>query len=163
MASGKKELARGSGDIEPRDYNAIVSAAGLAMLRMASCSFYVRPEYYPLDEEDAGSIKPVLESATEKYDYNPEAGFAFGMVEWRVLVKRSRKILVKMEASYLTAYRGLKDFDPDHVRIFYENLAPSQSYPYFRQFVAQKSADAELNLPMLPMMKLRAPVRSKKE
>jgi len=150
MASGKKELARGSGDIEPRDYNAIVSAAGLAMLRMASCSFYVRPEYYPLDEEDAGSI-------------NPEAGFAFGMVEWRVLVKRSRKILVKMEASYLTAYRGLKDFDPDHVRIFYENLAPSQSYPYFRQFVAQKSADAELNLPMLPMMKLRAPVRSKKE
>lgn len=44
-----------------------------------------------------------------------------------------------------------------------EHLAPSQSYPYFRQFVAQKSADAELNLPILPMMKLRAPVKSKAE
>lgn len=163
MATGKTELSSNSGDIEPKDYNAIVGAADLAMLRMASCSFYVKPDYYAIDEDDDGNIRSTIDSATDKYNYNRDAGIAFSIVEWRVLIKQSRRILVKIEASYLTAYRGLQNFDPEHVRIFYEHLAPSQSYPYFRQFVAQKSADAALNLPVLPMMKLRAPVKSKAE
>jgi len=161
-ASGREKMNanREDTEIEPRDYNRIVSKAKLAALRMTKSEFEVKPAYVALDYDNKkNDMTFELDDNIKSFMYEEEKAIAFGEISWRFRVRYKKNILLKLKCLYIVIYSDIKDEKENDVRIFLEHIAPSQSYPYFRQRVAQSAADAMVEMPLLPMLKLRAPVK----
>ena len=47
----------------------------------------------------------------------------------------------------------------DSVKTFFERMAPLACWPYFRSHVANVAAEAGISIPVVPIKKLRFPVK----
>lgn len=166
MPKARKSEAMASPDkpataIEPKDYNRIVASANLAALRMVKSEFEVKPQFLTVRLGEKGGPAPELENTVDAPHYDRERGLLIGTVVWHVIVRHKRKTLLKIRCGYVTIYSDIPECEEAHAKIFFETVAPAQSYPYFRQRVAQSAADAMIELPLLPMLKVGSPARGK--
>jgi len=127
---------------------------------MTKSEFEVKPAYVALEYENKKNDMTLeLDNNIKSFMYDYNKGIAFGEMSWRFRVRYKNNVLLKLQCLYIVIYSDILDEKEKDVRIFLDHIAPSQSYPYFRQRVAQSAADAMVELPLLPMLKLSAPVK----
>jgi len=127
---------------------------------MTKSEFEVKPAYVALEYENKKNEMTLeLDNNIKSFMYDDNKGIAFGEMSWEFRVRYKNNVLLKFQCLYIVIYSDIIDEKEKDVRIFLDHIAPSQSYPYFRQRVAQSAADAMVELPLLPMLKLSAPVK----
>lgn len=82
---------------------------------------------------------------------------AQGVCTFRVLASHADEELVSIEASYLVVYSNAQSLGGEVAAVdFLRKVGRMAVYPYFRAYVSFVSAEAQLNVPMLPTLNIGA-------
>jgi hypothetical protein len=148
-----KKLARKESDtFVISKYNDVVSNAELVDIKLTSSSFRVEAEYFV--GSDADRKLEVLGSPSWT-QHDTEQRIVVGGFDWKVTCRCSRKVVLSIKASYLVAYELKAPSEEKYADRFVRNVGKFAVYPYFRNLVAQYSAAASAELPLLPVLKQR--------
>jgi len=139
-------------------YNKIVQHAKLTDIKLTDGRFTLKPEYFLLAEEEESGAKKKALVRNFNCDVSPmeidrEHGILCGFFKWTVSVKKGRKRLVSVSATFVVAYSDVPDIPDDPAHAFLEKVGSIASYPYFRSFVSQLSWASGADLPILPILK----------
>jgi preprotein translocase subunit SecB len=85
--------------------------------------------------------------------YSAEKGILAGDFKWHVDVRKGKQKLVSVTATYSIIYRNVPRVEEEHAQAFLSRVGRFATYPYFRALVARLSAEANANLPILPVLR----------
>jgi|GEM_PF-3279684 len=147
--------------IQAKDYNSIVQKAELLGVRMIKGNFDVQPEALAvfINPDQNADVKNNFSWDVIYKTYDPEEGLLVGEIKWHASNKIGRKKLVKASCNFVIAFKGLFDCDKDCINLFFETVGRTAAYPYFRSFYAQGASNAQIYLPILPMLKPANPLQ----
>ncbi len=84
--------------------------------------------------------------------FDPNEADGVVVYEWEVLAKAGEDEAVKLNSTYVVSYDVPADCDEKMVLMFLEQVGRIACYPYFRNQVSQKSWEANVELPILPVL-----------
>jgi hypothetical protein len=85
--------------------------------------------------------------------YSAEHHLLAGQFNWEIIVRKGRKKLLTINATYLVSYDNVPDVSEEAAVAFLRKVGRFAAYPYFRALVARLTSDARTDLPILPMLK----------
>ena len=112
-------------------------------------------EYFKAVEKEL--IEFSYGSSVKALNYDKETGNSFVVFDWEVEAinqnaEDNAKSIVAINSTYMVRYDISGSFDSEIVELFLRHVGKVASYPYFRNQVAQKSWESDLELPILPVI-----------
>ena len=156
MSSNAADTNRDEEKFVIKKYNDVVRSAELLDVRLTSSKFDVKPEYYGWKDRDKAFREESaldLEGGLKWTQYDAEHGLLVGNFDWKAGCKKNRRKLLSITATYLIAYRVLKDSEEKYAHVFLASVGRFAIFPYFRSLVSQYSAASMADLPILPVLK----------
>jgi len=141
-------------------YAEVVASASLGSLLLRESRFKIQPEYY--DEKLNDTAKFSFGAEMANFTYLEKDLIIQGQFDFNVLVKKGKKNILSIKASYILLYELTKNVDNHAAEKFCEKVGLFSSYPYFRQLVSSYSDSASASLPVLPVLKQSSIVRVNK-
>lgn len=154
------------------EYNEAVKQATLLGIMLTSSSFDVTNDFR---DEHEQSDKYIDQTIVGSPDFDAEEGLLIGMVRCRVwMISAAQREELKdaqpdevfassffaVEAIYDVIFKVSGEHETSTLEAFFEKMAPFAVWPYFRSHLATVSAEAALNVPILPIKKLFHPVKA---
>lgn len=140
-----------SPDDAKRAYNQVVEHAQLSSIQLISNSFFVKPGYF--STTNLKSRRNSFNHTFVDVHYNSELKILGGQINWMVEVKQSRTKLLSVDSTYLVAYVNVPDVGDAHSHAFFTRVGKFATFPYFRALVSRLVAEADADLPILPVLK----------
>lgn len=138
-------------------YNAVVADAVLADLRLTESRFKIQKSFYALRGREREIRKPLtkreFDSELVAPIYSADKGILAGEFKWTVDVRKGKQKLVFIAATYFILYRNVPKVEEEHAKAFLARVGRFATYPYFRALVARLSAEANADLPILPVLR----------
>ena len=141
------------------NYDKVVSRAELQSIVLRSTSFSVPNDFYPSKAAMEG-LKFGYGVEAENFGFNTETGTAVCVFSCNAEAKRKRKNVISCKAKYFAIYVGLSGCDEAAAQAFVGRVGRFAVYPYFRALVANFAWNADINMPILPV--IREPAIRKK-
>lgn len=161
-APAETEPARDRAKTEARQaavaaYNAVVATAELLTVRLIDLKFVAKADYATLRDEEAEQGQRLsrreIDFSLAGESFVPDKSLLAGTVRGTITIRRGRKTLVNIAATYLVAYSDVAAVEPEHALAYLRRVGRFAVYPYFRSLVAVLSETGELALPTLPVLK----------
>lgn len=138
-------------------YNAVVADSVLADLRLTESRFKVQKSYLAVRSREREMRKSLTKRAfdTELLSpfYSAEKGILAGDFRWTVDVRKGKQKLVSVTATYSIIYKNVPKVEDEHAQAFLLKVGRFATYPYFRALVSRLSAEANADLPILPVLR----------
>lgn len=141
------------------EYNAVALQAELEGIILLNSRFEVAPELLGRRKEWKLSYGRTITSCR----FNPDERSVAGVFEYHVTAKIGRKRALHCMAQYAVFYEVPEGATEAGSTGFCRNVGIFAAYPYFRALVARVTADANVQLPPLPMIASRAHIPPKKK
>ena len=141
-------------------YAEVVASASLGSLLLRESRFKIQPEYY--DKKIRDTAKFSFGAEMEDFTYFEKDHLIQGQFDFNVVVKKGKKNLLSIKASYILIYELTQKVDNHAAEKFCEKVGVFSTYPYFRQLVSSYSDSASASLPVLPVLKQTNIVRVNK-
>lgn len=153
------------------DYTKAVERASLEAVSLQSSSFSSHHDFH--DEQEAAD-KFIDQEVVEPH-YDAKSGYLMGHVRCRVWMNKGADnaksgekspdeyfatAIFAVEAKYLVVFRIPGEHKEETTTAFFNRMAPFSVWPYFRTHVSGIAAEANLEVPILPIKKLFQPVKS---
>lgn len=139
------------------NYNKVVAASELSDIKLMETKFSVEMEFYAVrDEEKTGKrllTKRSFNNSITNPIYSSDIGILAGKFNWDVTVRKGRKRLLTLNATYLIVYHKVPEVPQDAAFAFLTRVGRFATYPYFRALVASLTSYARADLPILPVLK----------
>jgi hypothetical protein len=126
-------------------YLNVVSAARLKAISMIKCSFERTDKYEPMNVS--------LAFGWDVAHFEMKEDIAIAVFEYRVEAKKDELQALNASTSFLVVYDGLDGMNEDAVKSFVTGVGLFAAFPYFRNWLSQLSWTANLELPILPILK----------
>ena len=141
------------------EYNAVALNAELEGIVLLNSRFDVAPEALGRRKE----WKLAYGRAISSSRFNPEERSVAGVFEYHVTAKIGRKRVLHCVAQYAVFYETPEGASEAGAIGFCKNIGIFAAYPYFRALVARVTADANVQLPPLPMIASKAHIPPRKK
>lgn len=147
-----KDSIAGLGDKFTREeYNQVARSARLVGVSLLKENFDLNLDYF--DDEVDRTKDRLGFGVTSAFRIDEEGeSIATSVWDWSVKVRRGRRVLVKINATYIAAYTDVKNCNEHAVHAFVERVGKFTTFPYFRARVGGISQDADIHLPILPVI-----------
>lgn len=139
------------------DYNYVAMRSKLRLISLTKSSFEVNSDCL----RDKKHWKLSYDWNVLACHFDASRGSSSGLFQYLVTAKLGRKIAMRCIAEYVVYYDVPEESENEAAEGFCHNVGPFAAYPYFRSFVAQCTADANLLLPPLPMIASTAHIQKK--
>lgn len=139
------------------DYNHVAVNSKLRLISLTKSSFEVNSDC--LREKKLWKLSYDWNVLACRFD--SERASSSGLFQYLVTAKLGRKIAMRCIAEYVVYYDVPLESETEAAEGFCHNVGLFAAYPYFRSFVAQCTADANLLLPPLPMIASTAHIQKK--
>ncbi len=126
----------------------IARQAKLLDIKLVNSTFKCEDIMFQKDSNPSFS----LNDKPEAFQYDEETGFAAVQYCWEATAKVGRKVGAKIKTCYWVVYNLPTDSDTDLAYFFLDRVGRVASYPYFRNHVAQRSWEAGVDFPILPVI-----------
>lgn len=140
-------------------YSEVVASASLGSLLLRESKFKILPDYYDPSLQETAKFSFAAEVGN--IAYFEKDSVIQGQFDFTITVKKGRKNLLTINASYILLYELSKKVDVKSAELFCEKVGMFSCYPYFRQLVSSYSDSASANLPILPVLTQANIVKSK--
>ena len=140
-------------------YNDVATAAELEGIVLIYSNFHVLFELLARRKEWKLSYGRKLVSCS----FNREERSVAGIFEYHVTAKVGRKRALRCEAQYAVFYETPENATEAGATGFCRNVGIFAAYAYFRGLFARMVADANVQLPPLPMIASKAHIPPKKK
>lgn len=134
--------------VEKAEYNRVVAGAQLLDVALTNSTFSIKPEYF---SDQPGHHK--LATDFSILGSRCDSGILIVIAKFCAKAKKSRKIVLKTEATYNIVFSVPSDADCEAAVAFGRHMARFTAYPYFRSHVSQQSWESGAELPLLPIIK----------
>ena len=157
MSGSQKNRERNNffDDLDIEIYNSISEQARLEDIRLIDLNYKVRADYY------SAIFSPELKD-TLHYEYKCEPKVSIlknkdkfdfiGIFDWRVRVLNKKKLLLSINADYMTIFANSPSDNEKAARFFVMRLGRNATYPYLRALVNFLSAESQAHIPVLPIL-----------
>ena len=152
-------------DQKAQSYSRAVEDATLETVRLVSSEYKMRSSFH-----DASTDRRTTNHEVSGFEFDTTRGVLLGTVRCRCSIKRQSSEGSKTDstdpegpnaepvffvnADYLVLFRLVGEHDRKDVETFFTRVAPLSVWPYFRVHVATTAAQANVNIPVLPIRKL---------
>lgn len=142
-------------DLDIEVYNSITEQSRLEDIRLINLRYKVHADYY------SAIFSPDLRDAlTYEYKCEPKVSilenkdrFDFiGVFDWSVRVLHKKKVLLSVNADYMTIFANSPSNNEKAARFFVMRLGRNATYPYLRALVNFLSAESQAHIPVLPIL-----------
>ncbi|QUM73042.1 hypothetical protein [Sphingopyxis granuli] len=141
------------------EYNDVALKAELEGIMLLNSRFEVAPDLLGRRKEWKLSYGRSISSCR----YSNEENSVAGVFEYHVTAKIGRKRALHCVAEYVVFYETPVGATEAGAIGFCRNVGIFAAYPYFRALVARVTADANVQLPPLPMIASKAHIPPKKK
>ncbi len=138
-------------------YNKVVAGCELVTINLVDARFKVDPGFYDIRAREKTEAKSLTR---REFDcdvstpvFKKDSGLLAGRFLWKVEVLKGKKKLVTLQATYVVLYKNVPDVGEEHISAFLQRVGRFASYPYFRGLFSRLAAEAQLDLPVLPVLK----------
>ncbi len=147
-------------------YGKAVEHASLEVVRLVSSSFDVDPRFH----DEGLEIERFVTQNVRGFEFIETSRSLLGMVQCKFWVQRAsektddsaedskelakEEKLASIDARYLVLFKVSGEHTAESLKVFFNQIAPISVWPYFRVHVASLSAEADLDIPPLPLKKL---------
>ena len=158
MPEPAKGSDRANIEVSPEAYNKVVDSAVLRDIKLISSTFYVRPNFFDLRDKVELSINKKCTDCTDVEEGTIVAFFSFEVHGRLRDHDEDDNEVMEASAVYLAAYNVDPDSQATEAAAFCKRVGLFAAYPYFRALVAHWAADADLDIPPIPL--ISAPPRT---
>lgn len=153
-----------------KSYREVVDRAELQRISLSSSSFKVRGQF----GAEIDRAKRFHHTTTSAPHIDDQSNLIAGMVNCRVWMCKSAEPndtsdstsessdeeILSIEAKYMVVFSVPGSHNKTTIEAFFKRMAPFSVWPYFRSHVARMGSEATINIPILPIKKLFAPVET---
>ena len=142
-------------DLDIEVYNSITEETRLEDIRLINLRYKVRADYYSaifshelkddLNYEYKCDPKVSILENKDKFDF-------IGVFDWSVRVLHKKKVLLSVNADYMTIFANSPSDNEKAARFFVMRLGRNATYPYLRALVNFLSAESQAHIPVLPIL-----------
>lgn len=132
------------------DYAGFVGSVDLLDVKLAECSFKMKPE---ITNPDQKGWKYGYSCEATDIHYEQENGLLWAWVQCSAHAKSGRAQILQVKGKYLLVYRVNGQTSEDVATNFTRNVGAISVYPYFRSLFADLCAQGGARVPPLPVMK----------
>lgn len=153
--SSSQNLEPSKPEVSAELYNQVVDAAELSSVQMVNLKFDVKPSFFKSKKREFhydGSIKYI--------DFDAENGNAIALTNFIVEARSGKSKILVCKADYICAYNSIVDCDKAAIDTYLRRVAIFAAYPYFRSLFASLDWAASTSMPILPVMRQKAPKAS---
>lgn len=137
-------------EVDANSYNDVVGRTSIRGIRLLESKFEMKPDaLVHTPEEWQKAINFELGDVVVS-----ESGTIYGLVNFELVCKRSRRHVLRTRSRYLVQYRVNGGCSQDDAELFMARVGRLAVYPYFRSLVAKLVAEAGIMFPPLPVYSL---------
>ena len=134
-------------------YNAVIEVAELGEVALASCNFDLKVAYFRAKNKEEDGVKYTYQCDVSDLHFLEEHGVVGATFSWSLRAREGRKVLAKIDTSYICYYTRLQDCEEASAKAFLGRVGRFTTYPYFRALVSQMSWASGAQFPILPVLK----------
>ncbi|MSU88283.1 hypothetical protein GE300_01465 [Rhodobacteraceae bacterium 2CG4] len=154
VVSDEKQAILGfsSKNFSQKVYADVSRSARLRDICLTQSDYQAKPVLFWQAMSDESELKHAFSGEPGEMNFRPETGVVVGEYNWKAEVRHGRQKALKLKASYLLVYGGLREKDERYVRLYFDKIARFTSYPYFRTLFSMQVGNSNISLNPLPSL-----------